>query len=241
LSTAGYGARSYPMATILSTARSAKPGPRRQGRPTAADAGVGKAAIVEAARQLLRTVPPAKVTRSAVARAAGIDPALVRYYFGDMTGLFTAVALAIAASMRQRAEASLGAPGVGAAERLRGRIRVYLDTFAENPYFHQLFAELVLHRDSAETSELRRDLTARSFGELSALLGEAKRAPGAKPVDPRFVYLALFGILEFFVSGRPVLEELFPPDAVAAPRLQEDYAEFVADLFIRGIGLTEAD
>jgi AcrR family transcriptional regulator len=223
------------------TVRSDKPAPRRQGRPTADGAAVGRETIVEATRQLLRTVPPAKVTRSAVARAAGIDPALIRYYFRDMTGLFTAVALAIAASMRQRAEAAIGEPDGGAAERLRRRIRVYLDTFAENPYFHQLFAELILHRDSAETRELRRDLTAKSFGELSALLGGAPRAPGAKNVEPRFVYLAMFGILEFFVSGRPVLEELFPPDAVAAPRLQADYAEFVADLFIRGIGLSETD
>jgi TetR/AcrR family transcriptional regulator len=227
------------MSAVQLPARSDKPRARRQGRPATDGAAVGSEAIIEATRQLLRRVPPAKVTRSAVARAAGVDPALIRYYFGDMTGLFTAVALAIASTVRQRSEASLGAPGLGPAERLRGRIRVYLDTFAENPYFHQLFAELILHRDSAETSELRREITAKSFGELSALLDDAQRAPGAAKVDPRFVYLALFGILEFFVSGRPVLAELFPPDAVASPRLQADYAEFVADLFIRGIGLSE--
>jgi TetR/AcrR family transcriptional regulator len=226
------------MDTVPSAVRSDKPPPRRQGRPAADGAAVGKAAIIEATRQLLRNVPPAKVTRSAVARAAGIDPALIRYYFGDMTGLFTAVALAIAGSMRQRAEVALGEPGQSPAERLRGRIRVYLATFIENPHFHQLFTELILHRDSAATRALRRDLTARSFGELHALLRDA---PRAKSIDPRFVYHALFGILEFFVSGRPVLEELFPADAVAAPQMQADYAEFVADLFIRGIGLADSD
>src|SRR5699024_10984818 len=63
---------------------------RRKGRPS--DEGVGKDALLETAKRLIREMPPARVTISLIAREAGVDPALVRYYFGDRSKLLMAVA-----------------------------------------------------------------------------------------------------------------------------------------------------
>src|SRR4051812_37632865 len=66
-------------------------GPKRgQGRP--ADNTVGKETVLATARKLVKEHPPARVTISLIAREAGVDPALVRYYFGDRSNLLLAVA-----------------------------------------------------------------------------------------------------------------------------------------------------
>lgn len=204
---------------------------RKQGRPRRSETSIGKDAIVEATRVLLRTVPPSKITRLAVSQAAGIDPGLVRYYFGDITGLLTTVVEAITATLRGKLEISAGSSELTPAAKLRQRVRILLDTFVENPHFHQLFVELVLYRDSASVKSLRRSLTRRSLAELEKLLQDA----GGQNLNPRFTYIALFGILEFFVTGQPLLEELYPSHAVGGKKLQNEYADFVSDLLFRAI------
>jgi len=203
---------------------------RRKGRPGKTDVSVGKEAIIEATRILLRTLPPAKVTRTAVAQAAGIDPGLVRYYFGDITSLLTDVAETVAATMRGKLEISAQSTELSPGEKLRQRVRILLETFVENPHFHELFVELILYRDRDNVKALRRSITQRSHTELEKLLRDA----GSK-ADSRFAYIALFGILEFFVTGRPVLEELYPTHVVGSKRLQNDYADFVSDLLFRDL------
>ena len=66
--------------------------PRRKGRPMASARGVGKDVLIEATRALLQELPPAQVTSTAIARKAGADPALVRYYFGNRENLLFEVA-----------------------------------------------------------------------------------------------------------------------------------------------------
>jgi hypothetical protein len=38
----------------------------------------------------MKTTPPAQITRLDIARAAGVDPALIRYYFGNKSALVVA-------------------------------------------------------------------------------------------------------------------------------------------------------
>src|SRR5690606_599191 len=68
----------------------AKKSKRGQGRP--AENVVGKNAVLATAKRLVKELPPARVTISLIAREAGVDPALVRYYFGDRSNLLMAVA-----------------------------------------------------------------------------------------------------------------------------------------------------
>src|SRR5512139_3953215 len=63
---------------------------RGQGGP--ADNTVGRDAVLATAKRLIKEYPPARVTISLIAREAGVDPALVRYYFGDRANLLLAVA-----------------------------------------------------------------------------------------------------------------------------------------------------
>jgi AcrR family transcriptional regulator len=58
--------------------------PRRRGPRTSGDA---RASIIEAARMLFIEAGPDRVSARRIAAAAGVDPSLVRYYFGSLEAL----------------------------------------------------------------------------------------------------------------------------------------------------------
>src|SRR4051812_49389758 len=74
---------------------------RTPGRPVSAGAPDAKEAIIQAAERLLKDNLPSQVTNSMIAREAGADPALIRYYFGDRASLFMAVVENMFASNRE--------------------------------------------------------------------------------------------------------------------------------------------
>ena len=67
------------------------PKKRGQGRPVSGGNDVGRERLLVATEKLLRTMPPARVTISRIAREANADPALIRYYFGNRAALLVAV------------------------------------------------------------------------------------------------------------------------------------------------------
>src|SRR4249920_3443005 len=78
------------MSTAAKAPRKAKE-KRGQGRPVAGEKDVGAERLLDAAEKLLRELPPARVTITRIAQEASVDPALVRYYFGDRNSLMLAV------------------------------------------------------------------------------------------------------------------------------------------------------
>ena len=70
------------MSKTAAPARSV-PNKRGQGRPLFGGNDVGRERLLIATEKLLRTMPPAWVTISRIAREANADPAPIRNYFGN--------------------------------------------------------------------------------------------------------------------------------------------------------------
>ena len=116
---------------------------RRTGRPSAKDENVGPQKLVEAARELLQTVAPAMLTAGQVAKAAGADRALIRYYFGSMSNLLGEVAAQLSRGLvTTLSEASSGEDS--ALERLKRRIHEFVRYEVANPALHPLYAQQIL-------------------------------------------------------------------------------------------------
>jgi AcrR family transcriptional regulator len=78
----------------------------RRGRPLKDGGGDSRVAILDAAEALFSEHGFDAVTMRQAARLAGVDSALLHYYFGDKRGLFDAVFLRRAEILnRQRIEA----------------------------------------------------------------------------------------------------------------------------------------
>jgi AcrR family transcriptional regulator len=178
---------------------------RRQGRPTI-QGSVGRDALVEAARQGLKTKSPAEITLAVIAQIAGVDRALIRYYFGRLDDLLAAAAVEITKDLRSRLASLISQRG-STRSRLERRIEVYLELFRDNPNYHRLVVDHVYRHDSEDKRIVLR-LLRQSVEELDDLLREGVQSGEFRAVDQRMVQIAIGAMCEFFFSAHPVVQAI---------------------------------
>lgn len=207
---------------------------RRQGRPSASEDGIGRQRLVEAARELLRTVPPSKLTSGQIAEAVNADRGLIRYYFGTMSELLAEVARQLSQDLvASLAKASSG-PGTASA-RLRRRIREFVQYEFMNPALHPLYTEQILSGKARSAAKIIRAIATQGHESLLEIIELGQRTGEFRDdFDIRLLDIAIVGLCEFVVVGRPILGAWLhdEEDSVRLPAL---YGDFVADLVIGGI------
>jgi AcrR family transcriptional regulator len=201
---------------------------RARGRPNEGKNAVGADLLLKAARELLETLPPAKVTRAAVARQAGVDPNLIRYYFTDRDSLLLSVAeQVVEEQMADESErVTTGTP----TERLRSYVRWFVEFNTRHPYFHRLLNEEIALWKTARSRQLFQRLNQEAIGVFKAIVEDGVKDQSLAAVDPTFLHIALVGMTEFFLGSRVVLEDSFGKGT-----LPVDYAERYADTMVQMI------
>ena len=207
---------------------------RRQGRPLASEDGIGRQRLVDAAREVLRTVPPHKLTSGQVAEVAGGHRGLIRYYFGTMSELLAEVARQLSQDLvASLAKASAG-PGTASA-RLRRRIREFVKYELLNPALHPLYTEQILSGKARAAAETIRTVATQGHESLEEIIELGRRTGEFRDdFDVRLLDIAIIGLCEFIVVGRPILEA-WMHGAQDSGRLMARYGDFVADLVIGGL------
>lgn len=203
-------------------------GKRSKGRPDAASAGVGREALIAATRQLLQELPPQQVTASAIARRAGGDPALVRYYFGNRGNLLLEVAQQIGE------EGTSALPEDGDAPQLLANFIHATFRFTRSAKNMQ---RLMLDElDSTSSPEMRQSVRRwnRVPVDQYARIKELDEAGELTDFDPLFLHLAVVGISDFFVTGGPLLK-LLVPEGSDMDELAQRYEDFVERLLLDGL------
>ncbi len=201
---------------------------RSKGRPDSATAGVGRDALITAARHLLQELPPAQVTASAIARRAGGDPALVRYYFGNREKLLLEVAKQIGE------ESNAVPPSEGdPVELLRDFIHA---TFRFTRSARNMQRLMLDELDSTSSPEMRDSLRQwnRVPVDFYAGLKELDEQGDLADFNPLFMHLAVVGISDFFVTGNPLVQ-LLVPEGTNMEELGKQYEAFVERLVLDGI------
>lgn len=205
--------------------------PKRRGRPIASEAGIGREALKDITRELMRTTPPLELTRLKVAQAANVAPKLIQYYFGTVGNLITEVVVDNHRRIHgalldlMKTEKSL--------EWIRGRIAHMVDLFIENPYQHQLIRHVMYRdRDSREHQEWVHALR-ESIEYTKSQMALGVKQGLLRPVDPHMVHLVLIGVGEIFGGNPDVVADIFDGQSVAD--LRDRYVEFIFNLFIFGL------
>ncbi|MBL0419211.1 TetR/AcrR family transcriptional regulator [Ramlibacter sp. AW1] len=208
-------------------ARADKPATTRRGsgRP-AADASVGREVILAATIELLRTRTPEQLSVVEVAAAAGVNRALVRYYFGDLKGLLMEATQHLMRQLQDRMETALRTEG-DLAERVHHRLMLRLEFMREHPHFERLALSEIYQSgaeggDDPEGTPLHR-ITQRGLELTRMLLDDTPHSR----LDPRFVHLAILSVSAFLPIAQPLLAELFG-EGPKADRKVDDYLKFVA-------------
>ena len=205
---------------------------RGQGRPQKSDAEATRARLIDAARALMHVAKPAKITRFDIARQAGVDPALVRYYFGNKAAVFAEVIRVVTEELRAKRDAL---PKTGPViDRLRAYLQVWLEVFTDNPHFHELVVEQVFYADESGAPKMLKKFVERAYPELERLVAEGVANRELRAAEPRFVYLAIIALTEFFATASPLVDALFGKRG-GASKLRSEYGAFAAGLLIDGL------
>ncbi|MGC3983062.1 MAG: hypothetical protein QM808_17550 [Steroidobacteraceae bacterium] len=206
---------------------------RSIGRPPASSPGVGRQALIEKTCELLRTMPPDKVTRAAVARHAKVDPSLIRYYFKERSALLVAATEQITSQF-----SNVIAKGVATshspADLLRLRLETLLSTNLANPFFHRLMVDEIVPSKTAAAKQLLHKVNSRALAGYTSILEAGTKDGSLRQVEPAFLFIAVIGMCEFFLNGLPILKNLLGEDLdEEATTLR--YREFVFDLLMNGL------
>ncbi len=208
---------------------------RGKGRPASDEQAVGRDAMITAATQLLTRRAPNTITRAELSRVAGIDPALVRYYFGDMSSLLTEGMIHIFNELQTRRAAT--PPDAPLRDQLRQRIGSLMEVLEAQPHLHQMLMRPVLHLQAGKTEEvetLRRDYTLASLDEVRAILSTARAKGESVDTDLRMLYVVMIGMADFAVKCFQYFEILSIRQGTRAETLSR-FADFVADLLVLGL------
>ncbi|UVO51024.1 TetR/AcrR family transcriptional regulator [Sphingomonas sp. SUN019] len=214
--------------TTAAAPSKAVPKKRGKGRPVSGENDVGRERLLMATEKLLRTLPPARVTISRIAKEANADPALVRYYFGNRAALLVAVVDRVTAHAQRNVHLK-DEPSVALASHIARTVQLV----RRAPFLHRLLLE-ELAEDGTEESRARvRDMNLDLVEFYRALL----RADGGGELvetDPLFLYVAVLGASDFFVSAEPLIRELVP-ESTDMERLTTDFQMFLGKLVLDGL------
>jgi AcrR family transcriptional regulator len=206
---------------------------RRPGRPLGSQTGEGREALLQAARDLLAERGMPRVTVREVAERAGVQPALVNYYFGGKAGLLRAVVDQVTSGVRARVRDAAAREG-SAQDRLRALITAVVEALAADPYAPRLLVEQVLFADDEVIDEFVDVFARANLAAVRSVL-EAGRASGTlRPVDPLFFMPSAVGAAVFFFLAEPVVRRLFGVEEIT-PELARRFAQSTADLLLHGV------
>jgi len=190
----------------------------KPGRPPAGREQEVRAELLTAARQLFAQQGFAAVSTRAVAETAGVNPAMIHYYFGSKQGLYEAMLSDTLAPLVERLGAILAAADDPAA--IRNFLKLYMHTLGANPWMPQLILREVIQEGGRLRGWFIQQLASKGGGRLTQLI-EREQAAGRirADADPSLTALSLVSMAVFPFVAMPVTREVF------GMRVKEDYLD----------------
>ena len=175
------------------------------GRPAAKDGEQVKADLMEAARQHFLKREFKAVSVREIAQSAGVNGAMVSYYFGSKQGLYIAMVQELMGSL----EESLAELGDENDLTVTDFSRIYARVLVANPWWPNFLAREVLFQDG-ET----RDAIVGQFA--SALAPRILKSIGLniengnyrKDLDPQLAMISMIGLTVFPFLAKPLFESV---------------------------------
>lgn len=218
-----------------SQAKRRKPQRRKPGRPEAQGRErVGPDAILHGVCELLRDYAPREVTVLRVAQHAGVDRSLIRYYFKNRSTLLLAAARHLFAELQRELDEAARAAPADAETQIRENAVALLRFQTKHPYFHRLVIDEVFNSKDADARDFFQSLTSTAVAELRAATTAAARQGETRRVDGVFLYMAVIGMCEFFVTGAPILKVAFG-EGYDAEAVSRRYEAFIRDYVVDGL------
>lgn len=193
-----------------------------------------RAAILAAAEDVFAGAGLDGARIDAIAAAAGVNKALLYYYFTSKDGLYEAVMDDHFREFNRQALAVLETPGPAGAVLLR-YVGLYFDFISSRRRYAALYQQLMTARGERLARLVRRYLVPRNTA-FKKLLDRGMRAGEFRRVDARHTAMSVVSLIVFYFSAAPVLQVLGHADAYDAASLKRRKRE-VLDFIRHGLFL----
>ena len=192
--------------------------------------------ILDAAERLFAAQGFTATTIKQIGRAAGVNSALLYYYFADKDRLYREVLQRFVSRLVARTMA--GSEGRGDPEaRLRAFVAAQAAALAAHPDIPRLLVREMIDFDAAHAVEHIQRLAATSFRRLCGLIEEGQRAGlFRRDLDPRFAAISTISQVAYFFIARPAVRMLLQESSRRAPGdVDGAFARHAADFAVAAL------
>ena len=192
--------------------------------------------ILDAAEQLFAAQGFARTTIKDIGREAGVNSALLYYYFADKDQLYREVLRRFVSRLVARTMTALTSEGTPDA-RVRSLLRAQAELLIANPQFPRLMVRELAESEGTHAVEQFHLLASTTFKRLCELIEEGQQAGlFRKDVDPRFGAISTIAQVVYFFIARPAVRVLLEtgPDG-PSPKVVRDFARHAADFALAAL------
>jgi TetR/AcrR family transcriptional regulator len=197
-----------------------------------------RAAILDAAGREFAHEGVAGARIDAIARAAGVNKALLYYYFKDKEALYGAVLNRVFSGLLERVMAVLDAP-TSPREKVLNYVGTHFDYIAQAPLDPRLIQHEMMRAGRNASPHLRhivKSYFVPLFERLALLIREGIESGEFREVDPEQFVPTMIAVIVFYFSNTPVVRFVISGDPLSSERLAARRAailDFVSSALFR--------
>src|SRR5258706_5534249 len=172
--------------------------PKQQRNAEATRKAILNGALIEFASE---GVEGARTDR--IAKAAGVNKALLYYYFKDKTSLYGAALDNVFETLFQTVTAALDRP-VSPRERLLGYVEAHFDFIAATPVYPRLVMREMMgssHKPSAHLVRIFQRMAVPVYTKMMSTIAEGVEKGELRPVSPQQTVPTLIGVIVFYFAS----------------------------------------
>lgn len=175
---------------------------RRPGRPPVSADSQVREALLESARTLFLRYGFRAVSSRQIAAAAGVNPAMIHYYFEGKDGLYRAMLEGAIGPVVTKLTAMLGQQE---SVDIEGLQRTYMRVLAANPWIPGLIVREVFAADGTFRQAFIRDFAGRFAPMVRTMISrEIDRGRLRRDLDPSLTVVSLLSVALFPFVSLPV-------------------------------------
>jgi AcrR family transcriptional regulator len=206
----------------------------RQSRPAPAAELETRERILDAAHTVFLRKGTANSRTQEIADAAGVNKALVHYYFGTKAALADAIFARALGTIAPRIFGILADPNRSIEEKVPDIVREQIAFHSTRPYL----AGYLLSEMYAEPDRIARVISGQGAAPLDVIrrqLREAARAGKMRPISAEQFVVNLMGLLIFPFAIRPALGVILSLNDARWPAFLEERRRLLPDFFLAGL------
>lgn len=193
----------------------AKPRLGTRAQPERSRAAILKAAVREFSEEGI-----AGARTDAIARTAGVNKALLYYYFKDKEALYQAVLDEVFRGVRTAVQGALSLE-LSPRERLTAYVRAHFDYIASHPLYSRIVHAEFLRagRDPSHLQRIAKQYFQPIFLHIAELLREGQQAGEFRRVDPVEFIPSMIAVVVFYFITAPITRVMTGEDPFSPARL----------------------